>query len=139
MANKIQMVRADLDDRQRSLLLSAFPPRYPNVYCRQLVWAYGVPEDFEFPKEPVTFHIFAHHIGEGHEALVGAVYDADDIGRSFQANNGRRLHITLSAADGVPPARGGEIDVNAVREFPAIKLTLHLKIGHAVRLVAERQ
>jgi hypothetical protein len=146
MANKVLMVRADLNEQQRSMLLSAFPPRYPNVYCRHMVWAYGVPEDFVYPKdEPVTFTVTGRHLGHGHEALVGvASFDGDgDEAITRQANNDKLLHITLSTDDGIAPVKGGEIEPAGMIAFNPVpvplRLILHLVLGHPMRLIAERR
>jgi hypothetical protein len=139
MANKVLMLRADLNPQQRSQLLAAVPPRYHNVYCRHLVWAYGVSEDFVYPKdEPVEFTIAGHHVGPVHEALVGYVRVGDDF--HSHKPNGEAWHITLSTCDGVPPKEAGNISAGSVRVIsPGLVLTLNLVLGHPVRLTAERR
>jgi hypothetical protein len=70
MPNQVFWIQAAFDDEQRSRLLDAFPPLFKNIYCRQMIWAYNVPDDFVWPQEPLTMTVTGHHVGDGHEALV---------------------------------------------------------------------
>jgi hypothetical protein len=139
MANQVFMIHALLDDSQRSQLLDAFPPRFPNIYCRHLVWAYGIPDDFVWPEnQPLALTVIGHHVGDGHEALVCSVA-SDGQTVMMQALGNKLLHIGLSTADRVPPSAGGDIDPDKVHDVDPISLDITLIKGHARKLVAERR
>jgi hypothetical protein len=114
---------------QRSRLLAAFPPLFENIFCRQLVWAYRIPDDFAWPQDPLVMTVTGHHAGDGHQALVCSVATAGET-VTLQALGNKRLHITLSTATGVPPS---------VRPVEPLSLTVRLRRGHAMRLLAEHR
>lgn len=138
MPNHVFMIHARFDDDQRSQLLDAFPPLFHNIYCRQLVWAYRIPDDFVWPQDPLVMTVTGHHVGDGHQALVCSVELPEETA-TMQALGNKRLHITLSTADRVPPASGGDIELDKVQPVEPLSLTIRLSRGHAMRLAAERR
>jgi hypothetical protein len=138
MPNHVFMIHAVFDDGQRSRLLGAFPPLFHNIYCRQLVWAYRIPDDFAWPQDPLVMTVTGHHAGDGHQALVCSVARPEGT-VTMQALGNKRLHVTLSTATGVPPASGGDIEPDQVRPVEPLSLTIRLRRGHAMRLAAEHR
>jgi hypothetical protein len=138
MPNQVFMIRARFDDDQRSQLLDVFPPLFHNIYCRQLVWAYRIPDDFVWPQGPLAMTVTSHHVGDGHQTLVCSVAMKEEA-VTMQALGNKRLHVTMSTANGVPPTSGGDIEPDKVRPVEPLSLTIRLSRGHAMRLVAERR
>ena len=142
MPNNVFLVLANFSVDQRAELLQRCPPRFVNVWCRHLVWAYKVPEDFAWPKErPLKLTITAEHQGEGHHALIGHIdidghtYDRQQLGEEPR----KWLHITMSTDDGVPVMAAGEIDLHAVYGVEQFELDVTLTKDNARRLTAERR
>jgi hypothetical protein len=138
MPNQVFMIHAVFDNDQRARLLDAFPPLFENIYCRQLVWAYRIPDDFVWPQHPLAMTVIGHHASDGHQALVCSV-ELPGATVTMQALGNKRLHVTLSTATGVAPASGGDIEPDKVRPVEPLSLTIRLRRGHAMRLAAEHR
>lgn len=104
-------VGADLSQRDQKALLEAFPPNFKNVFCRSLTMAYKVTDDFQFSKEDIPVEVYGYHQGDGHEAILVKLGHAGVKRRP----DGRLYAITLSTAEGVPPAAAGEIDPKKIK------------------------
>ena len=104
-------------------------------------WAYNIPNDFEYPRQELELTITGHHIGDGHEALVGLLSDRTE-GSSFEPcdtrPDGKLVHITLSTAEGVPPAAAGSIDPDAIIAVAPVSLTVRLHKRGASRIQPTR-
>jgi hypothetical protein len=138
MPNQVFMIHARFDNGQRSNCWVAFPPLFHNIYCRQLVWAYRIQDDFVWPQHPLAMTVTGHHAGDGHQALVCSVALPEET-VTMQALGNKRLHITLSTANRVPPASGGDIEPDRVRPVEPLSLIIRLRLGHAMRLAAEHR
>ena len=104
MSNNIRTVSGSLSNDQRALMLRRFFPRFDNVFCVQITWAYNVPQDFDYPRQMLDVTFTGHHIGDGHEALVGRLSDPGDPGfETMFRPDGKPIHLTLATAPGVPP------------------------------------
>jgi hypothetical protein len=140
MPNTKRTVSASLSNDQRGLLLRQFYPRFDDVFCVQVTWAYDVPQDFEFPRQLLDLTISGHHIGDGHEALVGRLTDPGDPTR-FPAGplgmfrpDGKPIHLTLSTLPGIPPARAGEIELRNVLAVNPVRLRIRFHNRFASRI-----
>jgi hypothetical protein len=140
MSNNVRTVSGSLSNDQRALLLRQFYPKFDQVYCVQVTWAYNVPEDFDFPRQLLNLTISGHHVGDGHEALVARLTDPGDQSR-FPAGplglirpDGKPLHLTLSTASGIPPARAGDIDLGKVLAVKPVSLRIRFHNRFASRI-----
>jgi hypothetical protein len=100
-------IRADIPEVVRKKILAIYKPKFPNVYANGITYAYKSPADYSFPQGLLDVEVVGHHMIEGrHEALVVKV---GPMGLA-QRPDGKLFHITLSCADGVPPAEAGDIN-----------------------------
>lgn len=141
MTNQVNIVHVNLSPEQREDLLDRFPPRFVNVYCRHLMWAYRVPDDFTWPTGAVDLTITGYYLGQGYDTLVATVRDADGTEYTHQQTGqpAKLLHITHSTAEGMPPLAGGEIDADMIDAVTPFTLRIALVAGHARRLFPERR
>lgn len=137
MTNRVMRVSAQLSAGQRALLLRHFNPKHVNVWCRQLTWAYRVSDEARFPVGNLELTIDGLHEGPGHECLTGSLHGGGLLHERFRPD-GRPVHITLSTADGIPPAEASRINLAAIRKVDPVKLTLQLRRGPATQLTPER-
>jgi hypothetical protein len=141
MSNNIRTVSGSLSNGQRDLILRRFYPRFDNVFCVQITWAYNVPQDFDYPRQMLDLTLTGHHIGDGHEALVGRLTDPGEV-TSFPGGplgmlrpDGKLVHITLSTADGIPPARASEIEMRDVAPVDPVILRVRFYNRFASRII----
>ena len=102
---------ADVSSSTRAQLLRMFPPRFSQVFCKSVTWAYRVTDEFEFSPLAADIKVYGHHQTDEHEALLV------DLGGHRLRPDGKRLFLTLSTAHGVEPAKAGEIVERNIRKL----------------------
>ena len=102
MSNKHWRIAAKFSSAERATLLATFAPQFPNTYCTGITYAYRATREYNFPQGSIDARIYGYHRGEGHDALLVELGQAGMKRRP----DGKLFHITLSTADGVPPAHG---------------------------------
>ena len=134
MKRQHHIALANLDQEDRQKILSVFLPKFSNVYCFGIVWAYKVHSEYDRPLGRVRFRIYGRHTGNGHEALVGELIGQDtgkgfaEIGPVQTRPDGLYLRITLSTDDGVAPGFAGDIDPLCIEACEPIEVDLEFKI-----------
>jgi hypothetical protein len=112
MSNRFWRIGAKVPASVRARLLEAWPARFPLVYCDSITWAYKVDDAFEFPQGPLTCVVTGRHEGVDGEAFVVTLAGQDT------RPDGKRLHITLSTAEGVQRATAGNIQDRFIERIP---------------------
>jgi hypothetical protein len=91
----------------RETLLGLFPPAFPDVYCRHVTLAYGVPQDHLVDDREREVLCYAYHRDDYTDAILvlvdGRQYQPDRPGDKWR----RPFHITLSTVAGVSPVKAG--------------------------------
>ena len=97
------------------------------MFCFGVTRAYGVPKDFLYPTKPLQLFLHGIHTGTGAEALVGELSDPANPNAIWSERpDGKTVHITLSTAHGIPPARAGEIDDTLIQPIKPSFWTVQL-------------
>lgn len=132
------IARMPIEDGVRSELLKAIPPVFENVYAKAITIAYGVDASFKIGDESFGVDIYGIHRDFDTQALLCAVagmYTQDSL-QAYLGNQpaglGVPLHLTISTAPGVPPARAGLIKGGCITYFDK---TLYLGVKPVLELV----
>lgn len=99
----------------RDYILSRWPPRHQNVYARYVTLARDVGPGYNLPIAPQRITVWGTHEGNGTQSL--AVMIGDPGRERVSQPNGRLFHITISVADGVPPAEAGKFTWDQVKNL----------------------
>lgn len=124
MANNKLSVTAILLDSQRKELLGRIAPKFENVYALGFTWAYNVPLSVEYPMGELTLIIDEVQTDalRGVQVATGTISDGETMWQ--RRPDGRRIHITLSTKDGVPPAEAGRLEPGDGTTTPIEPITL---------------
>ncbi len=87
----------------RALLLDRFGPKFANVVCHHITWAFKVAEDTLLPAPKLVAIVGYATDGAGVECLVVEV--DGNTGRS----DGGTYHVTLSLAEGRKPVESNKV------------------------------
>lgn len=118
-------VFAPLSPADRARLLLLVRPRFENVFCFGVTYAYGVSENYPFPDSEAELVLDGHHVGSGHEALTGLLRQGAGVPARWRPD-GKIIHVTLSTVYGVPPVRAGEIEPYAIMPIRPISCRVRL-------------
>lgn len=111
MTQKHWRVSADVPQATRAQLLRMFTPKFGQVFCKSMTWAYRVTDEFEFPTQVVDAKVYGIHQADRHEALLVG------LGGDLLRPDGKRLFLTLSTDQGVEPVEAGNILDRNIRRF----------------------
>lgn len=139
-----------LEGKFQEMVLGLFPPNFPNVYASYLTLTYGVGKFTPVPFKEDDFVgvvIYGHYVGEDADALFCTV---DNFGDGFHQpkrdtdERARRLHITISLADGAKPGDIGLVDPSLIRRIANIPITMkmarrHLKVEKPTYVIPQAQ
>lgn len=109
----------------RDLILRSFVVQYPDVWCYQLTWEYGVPKTAIFPRGDLECVIYGRHFGDGHEALLVT------LGGQRVGPDGRVLCIPLSTKRGMRPGQAKQISDSCIRPVDRMTFLAQLRISRA--------
>ncbi len=105
MNKDLWRIGADVPAGFRTGILQRFHARHPQVFCKQITWAYGVDGDFYFPTWDLKCSVYGYHETATTQALALCVDE-----REYRPD-GKLFHLTISTANGVPPVKAGELMV----------------------------
>lgn len=111
-----------LAERDRTILLSLFPPSYPDVIAHHITLQFGVPADHPLPSHTLGFVVGYANDCAGVEALVV------EIGGTILRPNGQTFHITWSIdrAAGRKPMHSNDILIK--NGFTRLELSVKIPI-----------
>ena len=112
MSTRFWRIGAKVPADVRARLIEAYPPRFPDVFCDSITWAYRVEEDYSFSTEVQECIVIGHHRAETHDALQLLLSN-----RPYRPD-GKLLHITMSTAPGVQRAQTGDFRPEEVILIP---------------------
>lgn len=109
-----------LDDTSRTLLLSKFPPKHPNVYAEHMTIVFR-PSD-EIDRELmnkcgaiVSLRVIGHAYDDAGQAVE---VESDAVSRL-----GGKPHITISCANGTKPVYSNSLLADGSNDVPTLSLT----------------